>query len=211
MTLNHFFVTASQETFEAVCAEKELGAIEKRTTVRKDRTYTGVYLYGENTYIELLDPGSDLGAPCGIAWHGRIGERELVYRADAPWFWMSRAEPKFTGLADWGMEYVPAWFGRSDGVSRAEALTQYVAACGKLRERDEGLFEDVVGLEVSLSPRDLEVWRTRIEGGEIDVKPAERTAIAAARLRLRRDAGRRELELGTTILSLDGRTAVWRF
>jgi len=30
------------------------GALEKRTTVRKDTTYTGLYLYGEHTYLELL-------------------------------------------------------------------------------------------------------------------------------------------------------------
>ncbi|MCA1826657.1 MAG: DUF5829 family protein [Myxococcales bacterium] len=193
MRLNHFFVTASLETFDAVCAAGDLGAIEKRTTIRKDRTYTGVYLYGENTYLELLHPDSDLGAPCGIAWEGRTDAAELVYRGDKPWFWMSKTEPKFDGLIDWGMEYVPEYFGRSGPVSRSDALTHYAASCGKSRERGEGLFEDVAGLEMSLSSADLHV------------------AITAARLTLRRDAGRGERKLGGTTLSLDGRTAVWRF
>jgi hypothetical protein len=205
VTLNHFFVTASLDTFDAVCAAGDLGPIERRTTVRKDRTYTGVYLYGENTYLEFLHPDSDLGAPCGIAWHGRIGPAEMIYRGDKPWFWMSKAEPAFTGMIDWGMEYVGDYFGRTGGVSRSEALAFYADG------REPGLFEDVAGLEVSLSPHDLEVWRTRIEGTEIDVEPAARTSIDAARLRLRRDAGRREYQLGSTTLSLDGRTAVWRF
>ena len=226
LLLNHFFVTPSRETFDAVWAsefvQNDLGAVEKRTTVRKDRTYTGLYLYGEDTYLELLHPDSNLGAPSGIAWHGRIGEPELVYRGDAPWFLMSNAEPKLAGLADWGMEYVEEFFQRfhpglppaRPGTSRADALTRYAASCGKLRERSEGLFENVAALEVSLSPADLISWRTRaarFEDIEIRITPAERTAITAARLELRRDAGRGERKLGTTTLSLDGRTAVWRF
>ena len=212
MTLNHFFVTA--QSFDAIWADAfvqgELGAAEKRTTVRKDRTYTGIYLYGESTYLEFLHPDSDLGAPCGIAWHGRIGPAELIYRGERPWFWMSRADPKFTGMTDWGMEYVPDYFGK-DPVSRSDALARYAADCGKARERAEGLFEDVAGLEISLSPQDLAVWRGRIEGTEMSARPAARTSIDAAHLRLRRDAGKRELKIGSTTLSLDGRTAVWRF
>ena len=83
-----------------------------------------------------------------------------------------------------------------------------------MRERSEGLFEDVAALDVALSPADLTVWQTRaarFEGIEIRITPAGRTAITAARLKLRRDAGRGERKLGTTTLSLDGRTAVWRF
>jgi Family of unknown function (DUF5829) len=191
--LNHFFVKVSTETFDAVYAAGDLGAIEKRTTVRKDRTYTGVYVYGENTYIELLHPDSDLGAPCGIAWQGRNANAELVYRGDKPWFWMSKTEPKFEGLIDWGMDYVPEYFGRSGKVSRSDALAHYAASCGKSRERAEGLFEDVADIEMSLSADDL------------------RVAITAARLTLRRDAGKDERKLGDTTLSLDGRTAVWNF
>jgi hypothetical protein len=193
VTLNHFFVKVSTETLDAVCAAGDLGAIEKRTTVRKDRTYTGVYVYGENTYIELLHPDSDLGAPCGIAWQGRDEDAELVYRGDKPWFWMSRTEPKFPGLIDWGMDYVPEYFGRSGSVSRSDALAHYASSIGKSRDRAEGLFEDVAGLEMSLSADDL------------------RVAITAARLTLRRDARKSDRKLGDTILSLDGRTAVWRF
>src|SRR5207249_9005285 len=48
---------------------RRLGALEKRTTVRKDAVYTGLYLYGERTYLELLHPESaSFGAPSGIAY-----------------------------------------------------------------------------------------------------------------------------------------------
>jgi uncharacterized protein DUF5829 len=223
--LNHFYVTADRGTFEAVEREeaaRRLGAWEKRTTIRKDLTYTGLYLYGENTYLELLHPDSKLGAPAGIAWHGSLGDSVLIYRGDAPWFRLSEGKPPLEGLSDWGMEYVPDFFKTfrpelpplHPGTERSDALTRYAASCGKLRERSEGLFEDVTALEVTLAPADLEIWRRRaprVQGAEIRVTPGPRTAITAAELTLRRDAGRGEARLGSTTLSLDGRRAVWRF
>lgn len=223
--LNHFYLTASRETFAAVEESAFIagfGALEKRTTVRKDTTYTGLYLYGENTYLELLHPDSKLGAPCGIAWHGSVGERTLIQRGEAPWFWMSHPAQPLAGLTDWGMEYVPEFFQRfhpelpprAPGISRADALTRYAASCGKLGRRQEGLFEDVIALELSLSPDDLGIWQSRapaLEGAEIHLTPAARTAITAAHLKLRRDAGKSAHQLGSTTLSLDGRRAVWRF
>ncbi|HEY4771382.1 MAG TPA: DUF5829 family protein, partial [Myxococcales bacterium] len=70
--LNHFYVTPDRATFEAAESGdflQRFGALEKRTTVRKDTTYTGLYLYGEHTYLELLHPDSaSFGAPSGIAY-----------------------------------------------------------------------------------------------------------------------------------------------
>src|SRR6266446_3949161 len=122
--LNHFYVTPDRATFEA--AERgglpqDFGALEKRTTVRKDTTYTGLYLYGEHTYLELLHPDSaSFGAPAGIAYGvetpGELVEvcramgasrLEEVSRGDVPWFRSCRPE-QLPGLAEWVMEYVPA-------------------------------------------------------------------------------------------------------
>src|SRR5207248_2030456 len=70
--LNHFYVTPDRETFAAAEASdfvRRFAALEKRTTVRRDTTYTGLYLYGEHTYLELLHPDSaSFGAPSGIAY-----------------------------------------------------------------------------------------------------------------------------------------------
>ena len=218
MRLNHFYVNADEETFAAAARAAQLGAWEERTTVRKDRTYTGLYLYGENTYLELLHPRSKLGAPSGIAWEGRGGE--LIFRGEAPWFRMASPQPQLAALTDWTMEYVPEFFRQfhpqlppaNPGTSRADALTRYTAACGKLDDREQGLFEDVIGLELQLPAGDAAILaqRPRPVGIELQVREGSR-GIAAARLRLRREAGNSNLQIGSTTLSLDGRTAVWRF
>ena len=233
--LNHFFVTPDLEGFEA--AERFLegfGALEKRTTVRKDMTYTGLYLYGDHTYLELLHPASAaFGAPSGIAYGVetpgaieafqkamRAPGVEEISRGEVPWFRLCRPE-QLEGLAEWTMEYLPEFFRgfhpelppARPGIARSDALTRYAASCGKVAERERGLFADVTGLDIALARRDLERWNARplrFTGADLRVaggKPGIRTA----RLRLRRDAGRSVHRFGNTTLSLDGESAVWRF
>ena len=237
--LNHFYVTVDQATFDA--AERFLagfGALEKRTTVRKDKTYTGLYLYGEQTYLELLPPGSaNFGAPSGIAYGVdspgaitrvtqalRASVLEEISRGEVPWFKSCRPE-QLPGLAEWVMEYIPAFFRgfhpdlppARPTIAPSDALIRYAASCGKLRERAEGLFEDVVGVDVSLGKQGASAWNLRplrVAGADVRVTTApsgEREGVRAARLRLRRDAGRSDLQIGSTTLALDGTTAVWRF
>lgn len=237
--LNHFYVTPDRASFEALESSafmQRFGALEKRTTVRKDTTYTGLYLYGESTYLELLHPDSaSFGAASGIAYaveeRGAIrgvceavaAQPRTVSRGEVPWFVICEPPRRMQALADWAMEYLPEFFAgfhpelppARAGISRADALTRYAASCGKLREREQGLFGDVVALELRLGPDDLAVWQSRplrLGGVEVQALPAEgRSGILAARLRLRRDAGKSVEQLGSTTLTLDGRTAVWRF
>ena len=241
LLLNHFYVTPDRATFEAADRSgflREFGALEKRTTVRKDTTYTGLYLYGENTYLELLHLDSaSFGAPCGIAWGLetpgaiervcealRAARIEEVSRGDVPWFKSCRPE-QLPGLAEWVMEYLPEFFQgfhpelppSRPAIARSDALTRYAASCGKLRDRTNGLFGDVTRLDVVLAPPDAAAWNARpmrVTGAEVRVSAAtsgQPAGIREARLRLRRDAGRSVQQIGSTSLSLDGREAVWRF
>jgi hypothetical protein len=238
--LNHFYATPDRYTFAA--AEEtlpRLGALEKRTTVRKDATYTGLYLYGEHTYLEALHPDSaSFGAPSGIAYgvedrgglETLIGalpspKLEEIARGEVPWFRSLRSGQPLEGLAEWVMEYLPAFFRgfhaelppAHPGIARSDALTRYAASCGKLRERAEGLFEDVAAIEIALAPSDWERWRSRalrVEGADLRViqaLPGAPAGIVAAWLRLRRDGGRSTERIGSTTLALDGKSAVWRF
>jgi hypothetical protein len=241
LLFNHFYVTPDAASFDA--AERSaffraFGALEKRTTVRKDMTYTGLYLYGERTYLELLHPDSaSFGAPSGIAYGVEVAgaiERaadalgplrlEQVTRGDVPWFHIGRPE-QLSGLTEWVMEYVPEFFRgfhpelppASPGISRSDALTRAAASCGKLRDRAEGLFEDVVALDLALGARDAERWSARkLNVADVDIRvsvagPGAPQGIRAAWLRLRRGGGSSVHQLGSTTLSVDGRGAVWRF
>src|SRR5438874_5933325 len=57
--LNHFFVVLDHDTYAAIESNafltRELAPFERRTTVRNDRSYTGIYFYGNNTYFEFFD------------------------------------------------------------------------------------------------------------------------------------------------------------
>src|SRR5437870_3666598 len=240
--LNHFYVTPDRETFTAAEGSgplRRFGAPEKRTTVRKDATYTGLYLYGERTYLELLQPDSaSFGAPSGVAYgveerggleslRGALPSPKLeeIARGDVPWFRSLRSGQPLEGLAEWVMEYVPAFFRgfhpelppAHPAIARSDALTRYAASCGMLKDRAEGLFEDVVALEIALAPADWQRWRSRplrVEEADLRVTsapPGTPTGVLAAHLRLRRDAGRSTERIGSTTLSLDGKDAVWRF
>jgi hypothetical protein len=60
--MNHFFAVTDAATYAEAQASRfltrEFAPFEKRTTVRNDQTYTGIYFYGRHTYFELFEPGA---------------------------------------------------------------------------------------------------------------------------------------------------------
>ena len=77
--LNHVYVGVDSATFAAMAASlfvrDELGAFETRVTTRADgSTYSGAYLYGRSTYVELQLPST--GSPADRA--------QLYLGSDAP-------------------------------------------------------------------------------------------------------------------------------
>jgi hypothetical protein len=60
--LNHLYVVPDRETFDAIAGSSFLresfAVFEERATVRADISYSGLYLYGKNTYFEFLPPGA---------------------------------------------------------------------------------------------------------------------------------------------------------
>ncbi len=74
--LNHFYATVDASTYAAIEAsaflKEQFAPSEKRTTVRNDSTYSGLYFYGDQTYFEFFEastggrkPG-DAGIALGI-------------------------------------------------------------------------------------------------------------------------------------------------
>jgi hypothetical protein len=68
LLLNHLYVVPDRETFDAIAGSaflrESFAVFEERTTVRADMSYSGLYLYGRNTYFEFLPPGA-AGLPEG--------------------------------------------------------------------------------------------------------------------------------------------------
>ena len=69
--LNHFYVVIDSATYKDIeqspFLRREFAVTEQRTTVRTDRSYTGLYFYGTNTYFEFFDVSSDSARQVGFS------------------------------------------------------------------------------------------------------------------------------------------------
>ncbi|HVR98339.1 MAG TPA: DUF5829 family protein [Thermoanaerobaculia bacterium] len=177
--LNHFYVVLDGPTYKAVeqspFLRQQFAPTEKRTTVRTDRSYTGFYFYGTNTYFEFFDgsdPGSAAFAGDGLAFGvdqagglRALGDEifigpqpitRLYEGKQVPWFYMAGFKdlPESSGLDIWLMEYHPDflvdWNPRpgSRGVTRKEILHRYAAVLRDVPAKP--LLEDVTALTIAV-------------------------------------------------------------
>lgn len=185
VALNHFFTVVDAPTYaalqESVFFTTVFAPFEKRTTVRSDIRYTGVYWYGRRTYFELFGPGDmgpvgggglalgveqpGAGARVKQAWDrlGKTGEGLVTRRTedvDLPWFTMT-SPPELHGLSVWLMEYHPEFLARwypgltpARSIARADVLDRYVAKIGWSDRRAAILMDDIAELVVALAPAD---------------------------------------------------------
>ena len=136
VSLNHFFVTVDSATYKEIEGSAflrgEFAVTERRTTVRTDTSYTGIYFYGTNTYFEFFDAGdrqatqfNGSGVAFGVDVTGGlqalaqelpdeifVAPQPVTRQYDGkqvPWFY--RAVPKNfplgSGVSVWLMEYHP--------------------------------------------------------------------------------------------------------
>lgn len=187
--LNHFFVVVDAASYRAMLESPYLtGAFapfEKRTTVRNDRTYTGIYWYGRRTYFEAFEPdaqgpvgtsgiafgvdGAGESAAVKATWATSLGgaETQPVTRktetAEPVWFHMTFAKMEW-GLRVWLMEYDQGFLARwypdltaARGITRPEVLDRYVARIGRSAQRETASLKDVTGLEIALEAADRDI------------------------------------------------------
>jgi hypothetical protein len=139
--LNHFYAVLDSATYRALEESpfwrNRFAPNERRTTVRTDQTYTGLYFYGINTYFEFFDVANsprpevgDFGIAFGVDVAGgidtlkaRLGAELLVasdpitrlYRGEQiPWFFMGTfaSLPYESRTSTWLMEYHPAFLAK---------------------------------------------------------------------------------------------------
>jgi len=67
--LNHFYLTLDAPTYDAIVhcdfLRNQFAPNEIRTTHRTDRSYTGLYFYGEKTYFEFFDVTTETSRKAG--------------------------------------------------------------------------------------------------------------------------------------------------
>jgi hypothetical protein len=185
--LNHLYVVVDSETIADIVASplitQELGSFQTRTTTANGgETWTGHYLRGQNTYIELFGPGGFGGTRPGMAGIG-FGVEEsggvavlsaafsargiafdtstrvrLVDGHEIPWFFVGAlpgsdsATPMFS---TWVMEYHSAWAVRqaaTDSASPSDITRRRFLQPFYDRNR---LLSDVVGATVAVPPSEL--------------------------------------------------------
>ncbi len=142
--LNHLFIILDKDAYEAIASSEiirnEFAGFEQRTTqAGSGDSWSGTYLYGERTYIELFEAADDgWGGPgdCGIAYcveakggiqkvaaalNKKLGEGVVLPflqtmatdRGEVPWFHVAQMVygdgEENLGLSTWVMEYHPAF------------------------------------------------------------------------------------------------------
>jgi hypothetical protein len=134
--LNHFYVVIDSATYKDIeqspFLRREFAVTEQRTTVRTDRSYTGLYFYGTNTYFEFFDVSSDSSRQVGFSGIAfgvdQSSELQAVSRAlssncpldqktitrqyngkQVPWFYTGEQKnfPIDSSFGVWLMEYHP--------------------------------------------------------------------------------------------------------
>jgi hypothetical protein len=179
--LNHFYLSLDPDTYAAIENSKfmraEFAVFERRTTVRTDKTYTGIYFYGLHTYFEFFDASKQTEFKLdssGVAFaverpeglkvlQARLAAAapELITRQynglQIPWFYMLDLENFFPNsvLDSWVMEYQPRFLaewhpetgGAKTGILREQILQRYREVLPNVPQRP--FLEDVIGLTIA--------------------------------------------------------------
>lgn len=148
--LNHFYLTLDAPTYEAIVdcdfLRNQFAPNEIRTTHRTDRSYTGLYFYGEKTYFEFFDVTTETNRKAGdsaIAFGlEQEGETTLLQERwlnstrltitrptkDSQVNWFEMLIPAGFSLespiAVWTMEYLPTFLQKWQPQSNTNALSK---------------------------------------------------------------------------------------
>jgi len=193
--LNHLYVVVDSETLTAILASplitQQLESLETRTTTANGgQMWTGHYLRGQNTYIELFGPGGFPGARPGMTGIG-FGVEEsggvtalsaafsgrgiafdtstrvrLVDGSEIPWFFvgaLAASDSVMPTFSTWVMEYHPVWAAR-------QAATDSASPSDITRRRflkpfydPKRLLRDVVGATVAIPRSELSKLAAELE------------------------------------------------
>ncbi|MFJ8820080.1 DUF5829 family protein [Amycolatopsis thermoflava] len=197
---NHAYDVLDRQTADAVehsAYLREFANFEVRTTTGGGITWTGRYLKGRETYLELFGvgdlPGSDglFGAAGTALSSERAGDLAKVrqrlqnqgitpvdYRqtrdfgdgVPVPWFDTVRAAPAYQAFDGWAMEYLPEYFADPRSGTEPAATPDDVS-----RERylpdgyQDHLMRDIAAIRIGVTPEDLAITVPLLTAGGFKV------------------------------------------
>ncbi|MEG8276839.1 DUF5829 family protein [Streptomyces sp. AHA2] len=209
---NHAYGVLDRETADAIehsAYLRDFANFQVRTTTGVDgQTWTGRYLMGRETYVELFGvgdvPGKDgtLGAAgLGVSAERKGGLEQVIARlreegvpdpvrfrqtrdfgdgVPVPWFDAVFTTGEYDLFGAWGMEYLPEYF--ADPRSNTEPAA-YPGDVGRERYLPdayrEHLMRDVTGIRLAVTARDLANTVPLLEAGGFRVRSVEGGGVVA--------------------------------
>lgn len=209
---NHAYAVVDRETADAIehsAYLREFANFEVRTTTGADgHTWTGRYLLGRETYLELFGvgdlPGQDARAGSGgmgisteragdlAAVIERLRElgvtdpvefgqtRDFGDGVPVPWFDAVFTSPQYDAFASWAMEYRPEYF--ADPRSGTEPAS-HPGDVGRERYLSDDYghhrMRDVTGIRFAVTERDLANTEPVLRAGKLAVTQGPHGGIVA--------------------------------
>jgi hypothetical protein len=207
--LNHVYGVLDVETATAIETSgylRQFANFEVRTTTGGGQTWTGRYLMGRETYVELFAAGSLPGqdaaegsAGLAISPDRQGGNATVIERlrrggieptqyeqtkdfgdgVPVPWFGAVFTSPEYDAFSPWAMEYKPSYF--ADPRSKTEPAT-FPGDVSRERYLSDNyqdhLMRDVTGLRLGVTTRDLDSTLPLLRAGGFEVRTIPTGAIA---------------------------------
>jgi hypothetical protein len=204
---NHAYGVVDRETADAVehsAYLREFANFELRTTTGADKTWTGRYLYGRETYLELFGagdlPGQD--AASGSTGMGLSTEndgdlaivtnrlaaepveftqtRDFGDGVPVPWFDAILTTVEHDSFGAWGMEWRGEYFADPRGSTEPPSHPGDVGRERYLTDAyQDHLMRDIAAVRIAVTQRDLDSTVPLLRAGGYRIHPAPGGGIVA--------------------------------
>ncbi len=209
---NHAYGVVDRATADAIEHStylREFADFEVRTTTGGDGTWTGRYLKGRETYLELFGVG-DLPGPSGVFGAGGMGvsverdgqlatvverlrkqgivdpfrfqqQRDFGDGIPVPWFDALFTTTEYDTFGVWGMEYAPEYFADPRSKTEPAEFPGDISRERYLPDAYRGkLMRDVSGIHLAVTERDLANTVPMLKAGGFHLHPV-RDGVKAVR------------------------------
>jgi hypothetical protein len=192
---NHLYVTLDPDTLESIARSEfisqEFCTISRDTVKTETESWTGTYLRGKHSYIELFPPGGAEGLREGFSGLGfnsqRAGDMDIVRKkirslsetqeilsdlqvreteaGQVPWFHYLSVNPAERGaFASWLMEFHPDYLAYKNIELTREGCFDRAAYLKTLETSETSLFDDISEIHLELTVSEQEELAFLLQG-----------------------------------------------